>query len=119
MNYLSPEYQFYMQSEAWDAKRRQRLAIDNYTCQGCDRRNKPLDVHHVTYERFGRESMDDLLSLCRDCHNEVHGEPVVIFDICRTCGQFLAIAKQTIEVLGTLWTQFTCQDGHIRSYRDE
>ena len=108
-----------MQSPEWDTIRRKRLAIDDYTCQGCGYQSKPLDVHHVTYERFGHEDIDDLLSLCRDCHNEVHGEPVVIFDICHTCGEFLAILKEKIEIWGTRWTQCRCQDGHVRSYRDE
>lgn len=30
-----------------------------------------LDVHHLTYDRFGREELDDLVLLCRDCHKEV------------------------------------------------
>jgi hypothetical protein len=28
----------------------------------------PLQVHHRTYERFGREEMTDVLPLCRECH---------------------------------------------------
>lgn len=119
MNHNSPEYIEYMQSEEWDRIRRERLRVDGYTCQGCGCTNEPLDVHHITYEDFGHERINNLLSLCRRCHDEIHGKPIVIFDICRTCGEFLAILKEKIEVLGTIWTQYRCQDGHIRSYRDE
>lgn len=119
MNHNSPEYQFYMQSEEWDYIRRQRLRIDNYTCQGCGAKDKPLDVHHITYDRFGRESLDDLLSVCRQCHEEIHGEPVTAWDICRTCGEWLIIQAKKIIVMGTNWTEYRCSDGHVRSYRDE
>lgn len=31
-----------------------------------------MEVHHTTYERFGREHDDDGILLCRDpCHSEV------------------------------------------------
>ena len=42
------------------------LDRDDYTCQGC---GEPADqVHHKTYERFGRERMDDLQSACGGCN---------------------------------------------------
>jgi hypothetical protein len=39
-----------------------------------------LDVHHLTYERLGRESPDDLLVLCRDCHELIHGIKLIAVD---------------------------------------
>jgi len=30
------------------------------------------NVHHVTYVRFGREDLSDLLGLCRRCHRFIH-----------------------------------------------
>lgn len=36
------------------------------------RQQKRLDVHHLTYERFGKELLADLQILCRKCHDEVH-----------------------------------------------
>lgn len=33
-----------------------------------------LDLHHVNYERaYHAELPEDLLALCRDCHEQVHG----------------------------------------------
>jgi hypothetical protein len=29
-------------------------------------------VHHLTYERVGYEDLDDLVSVCEDCHETVH-----------------------------------------------
>jgi len=120
MNHNSPEYIDYMQSPAWDKKRRKRLGIDGYTCQMCQCKDKSLDVHHKTYKRFRRERMSDLESLCRYCHDVKNGKrPYIGFGQCQTCGQFLAMFIRKLKIFGTYWTQYTCQDGHIRSWRDE
>jgi len=28
-----------------------------------------LEVHHITYERYGQEKTDDLITVCRRCHD--------------------------------------------------
>ena len=30
-----------------------------------------MNLHHLTYERLGRENISDLRVLCPDCHKEV------------------------------------------------
>lgn len=65
-------YRRYLRSPHWQALRKQVLRRAGWRCECCGRRG-PLDVHHLTYERFGRESMGDLQALCRDCHDEAHG----------------------------------------------
>ncbi len=40
-------------------------------CGGCwTLRNG--DLHHRNYERLGRERFDDLMPLCRACHEHLH-----------------------------------------------
>ena len=41
-----------------------------WQCQECGRASSEmtLDVHHLTYERLGHERADDLIVLCRSCH---------------------------------------------------
>ena len=46
---------------------------DRFRCQQCGA-TANLEVHHWTYERFGRELMSDLGTLCYDCHRQVHRE---------------------------------------------
>lgn len=65
------EKQNYLSSPIWQTKRKQRLVIDNYTCQMCGSQ-EPLEVHHIHYRTFKQESMDDLVSLCRKCHAYIH-----------------------------------------------
>lgn len=45
-------------------------------CEKCgkrgSRRNWELHVHHLTYERYGHELVDDLIVLCLECHGQEH-----------------------------------------------
>lgn len=61
----------YIASAAWQTKRWERFILDRFACQGCGAEDWPLDCHHLTYERLGQEEMDDLVTLCRNCHDLV------------------------------------------------
>jgi hypothetical protein len=63
-------YQEYLRSPEWRRKREKRLELDLYLCQKCGKTSKEyrLEVHHLTYERLGRERMEDLQTLCILCH---------------------------------------------------
>ena len=70
-------YKEYLDTPKWDAKRNQRLAFDNYKCVKCKREGRESladDVHHRTYRRLGNELLEDLISVCRKCHEIVHGK---------------------------------------------
>lgn len=67
-------YSEYLKSEEWQRKRKLRLKVAGYCCEQCGIA-APLDIHHVTYENVGRETIDDLIALCRDCHDEKHTHP--------------------------------------------
>jgi 5-methylcytosine-specific restriction endonuclease McrA len=64
-------YARYLRSEPWAKKRRLVLARDGYQCQKCQS-GRDLHVHHKTYERLGREKLQDLLTLCEPCHMRHH-----------------------------------------------
>ena len=66
------EYKNYMRSEAWEAKKRERIAIDG----GCCMCGRPLDkirsvqVHH---KNLGNENvLTDICTLCGSCHKKIH-----------------------------------------------
>lgn len=65
-------YRLYMRSPEWAAKREEALRRAEYRCQGC-RSDERLEVHHLTYERFGHERPTDLQVLCHYCHMREHG----------------------------------------------
>lgn len=68
----SRSYQAYINSPAWEAKRRQALKTHGRFCRGCGRAEVSLHVHHRTYERLGDEQPQDLVILCGVCHAGVH-----------------------------------------------
>lgn len=64
---FSVEYRMYLESDQWkDFAGRVREWWD-YRCAICNSESG-LEVHHRTYERLGREQMNDCILLCAKCH---------------------------------------------------
>lgn len=64
-------YKKYITSNKWISLRRIIKEYNYYNCQLCGHPNS-LEVHHMTYARLGHEHPDDLITLCRDCHQLAH-----------------------------------------------
>lgn len=65
------DYKEYLKSEEWKEKKMKRIEHDKYRCKLCGS-GKNLQVHHITYENFPNETIDDLVTVCRNCHIEIH-----------------------------------------------
>lgn len=65
------EYKQYLESDEWKVKREERLEKDGHRCVCCNSSDN-LNVHHITYDRLKNESIYDLITLCRDCHEKLH-----------------------------------------------
>ncbi|HEY7117510.1 MAG TPA: hypothetical protein VH475_13060 [Tepidisphaeraceae bacterium] len=67
------DYDEYLDSAAWRARRAARLALDQGRCQarldGCQR--YATEVHHLTYRHCGNEPLFDLVSVCGCCHRQI------------------------------------------------
>jgi hypothetical protein len=51
---------------------------DNWHCRHCNN-TAGLDPHHVIYKGAGgRDELTNLLTLCRKCHDDIHGGRLVI-----------------------------------------
>lgn len=70
--YAGLDYEVYLTTLHWRNVRQRKLGEVGYRCEKCDR-DKGLEVHHLTYERLGQESLEDLQVLCPICHREAHG----------------------------------------------
>lgn len=64
-------YPVYLQSKEWQKTRLRAIARAEGRCQICNV-ERPLTVHHNTYERIGCEKNRDLIVLCWDCHKLFH-----------------------------------------------
>lgn len=67
-------YDTYLRSQTWKARRLAVLKRAGRGCEECGKTGVPRDVHHITYTRIGDEPLDDLLALCRDCHQEAEAD---------------------------------------------
>ena len=94
-------YREYLKSDEWKRKRAAvmqramqsfmpaspviRCTVDGYgrviksialehlpTCENDGCTNEAVHVHHLTYERIGKEWLEDLQALCRKCHEQKH-----------------------------------------------
>ena len=79
------EYQAYLRSDEWKRLRTRVRRRARGRCERCHV-NQRTDVHHLTYERVGREELSDLIGVCGDCHNALHGRSQ--YDP-RTCAEHL------------------------------
>lgn len=44
-------------------------------CEICGVR--AVDIHHIVYRsRGGKNNIENLIALCRECHNKVHSESI-------------------------------------------
>jgi nitrate/TMAO reductase-like tetraheme cytochrome c subunit len=67
-------YLEFLETKYWENVRKKVFARDNNQCVICHT-SKNLRVHHETYKNHGFEHthLEDLTTLCNDCHRIRHG----------------------------------------------
>ncbi|MBM3235817.1 hypothetical protein FJZ31_05915 [Candidatus Poribacteria bacterium] len=49
------------------------LMRDGYECTKCKKKNTHFDAHHIVWkEHGGKDTIDNLITLCKSCHRKVH-----------------------------------------------
>lgn len=67
------EYERFMRSAEWKGIRDEALKRAAFRCAKCGSDRWFLQVHHLTYDRFGGDERDeDLQVLCEPCHYVTH-----------------------------------------------
>ncbi len=64
-------YNQYLLTPEWQSLRRRVLLRSGGLCEGC-RLRPAVQVHHLTYERVGKEMLFDLAAVCLECHEKIH-----------------------------------------------
>lgn len=86
----------YLKSDEWKRKRLIILKRDNFKCVCCN--SEATQVHHINYNNVIKENFNDLISVCKDCHEKIHFEGSVFFkglkanfgvlNFCQHCKQY-------------------------------
>lgn len=66
-------YKEYLQSDHWGFVKAKKLYFCKKQCCICESKSR-LEVHHKTYKNLGKEDLDDLIIVCRICHQSIHDE---------------------------------------------
>jgi 5-methylcytosine-specific restriction endonuclease McrA len=62
-----------LDTESYATLRLQILRRDGWMCQNCGRKHR-LQIHHKEFRSHGGEDQEEnLVTLCADCHEFVHG----------------------------------------------
>lgn len=57
------------------------LNRDDYTCQYCKTKKGTLHVHHIVYRsNGGADTLDNLITLCKECHKKLHKGELQTFE---------------------------------------
>ena len=67
-------YHDYLQTPEWNITRKMAYKRAKYACQMCGKGGVVLNVHHNNYSNLGNERREDLIVLCRDCHEKFHNK---------------------------------------------
>ena len=65
------KYRSYIHSKRWARKRRFYFSAFPKLCASCSSKDD-LQLHHITYQRLGCERPEDLIMLCKECHEDFH-----------------------------------------------
>jgi len=65
------QYREYLQTQHWQWLRADILDKRGAKCEHCGSAAK-IQLHHLTYERLGKELPTDVIILCKDCHGKAH-----------------------------------------------
>jgi len=64
-------YLDFLNSNFWKEKRKWILKAHNNMCNKCGS-DKSLQIHHLNYFTVGNEGGDDVIVLCKSCHEKEH-----------------------------------------------
>lgn len=87
--FVRPAYEEYMKSKRWWSRKQQLFKVREKKCELCGSVTE-IHVHHLTYDRLGRERDKDLQILCADCHATEHEDK----------GYFSKLSQEYFQITG-------------------
>jgi len=86
----------YYSTNAWKAKRKEYVSSMDHRndCAKCSKKYEPgsaFNLHHKTYRgEAGKESLDDLVMLCQECHSLLHASKPKKKSLSRWTDEFIS-----------------------------
>jgi 5-methylcytosine-specific restriction endonuclease McrA len=73
------EYQDYISSAMWRRKAKDAIKRAGNKCEECgiSKWSITLEVHHLTYEHFKHERLEELRALCPECHKRADEDRLI------------------------------------------
>lgn len=108
MNKTKEAYQEFLETDFWKEISEKCKERDGNKCTRCPSRSR-LEAHHVRYpEDWYETTLDDLVTLCRECHEKEHalieiggtGQVVIIQEVASTTNiPYLCISQKAISAI--------------------
>jgi hypothetical protein len=77
-SFISLDGHEYLRGQDWKDRQLEVLIRDKFACRVCNTWEPPFDVHHIlTRGEGGPDDLENLMLLCRKCHNKRHPEKQV------------------------------------------
>jgi hypothetical protein len=71
IKYPKKYYDLYLATDKWRGFKNSIISKRGFNCELCSSK-KNIQVHHLTYERLGNEMPEDVMILCKKCHEKAH-----------------------------------------------
>lgn len=68
---VAVSYSAYLRTKHWNMLREKYFTLNKNICCWCGSVDY-VQLHHLNYKNIGKESLDDLVPLCKSCHKELH-----------------------------------------------
>lgn len=93
---IPKKYALYIKSKFWTKRKNDYYRVHKKICQACSSK-KFINLHHILYEDFGFEKDENLVALCRDCHEEFHEMYGVKHKMKKETNQFIIEKRELID----------------------
>ena len=85
------------------------LMRDSYQCTQCGKKNTRLDAHHIIWkENGGKDTIENLITLCKGCHRKVHQGKLKL-DVEGASCFFDRIAQRTMQGKAYIYKELSKQ----------
>lgn len=94
----------------WQKKRLEVMQRDGFRCQHCLSEDRPLQVHHLVYDKDKKPweyENDQLITLCEDCHQRETEENSDIYGFFKTLVNQFKKSKLSLSVLNYILGQLS------------